>query len=87
MAKKKKQLDLSEIGEQIPDDLVLTAIVAIRDDVRKEVPAAVEKMHKAGVQVMMVTGDTLSTAKAIARDSGIICTLIGSVSFIICGIY
>lgn len=62
----------SEIGEQIPDDLVLTAIVAIRDDVRKEVPAAVEKMHKAGVQVMMVTGDTLSTAKAIARDSGII---------------
>ena len=60
------------VENELPDDLVLTSLVAIRDDVRPEVPEAVEKMHKAGVQVMMVTGDVISTAKAIARDAGLI---------------
>ena len=60
------------IGEELPDDLVITSFVAIRDDVREEVPEAVRRMHKAGVQVMMITGDVLDTAKAIAVDSGIL---------------
>lgn len=60
------------VENQLPDDLVITSLVAIRDDVRPEVPEAVKKMHGAGVQVMMVTGDVLSTAKAIAADAGLI---------------
>lgn len=60
------------VEDELPDDLVITSFVAIRDDVRAEVPEAVRKMHGAGVQVMMVTGDVLSTAKAIARDAGLI---------------
>lgn len=56
----------------LPDDLILVSLVAIRDDVREEVPEAVRKMHHAGVQVMMVTGDVLDTAKAIAKDAGLI---------------
>lgn len=60
------------ISDELPDDLVIVSFVAIRDDVRSEVPAAVESMHKAGVQVMMVTGDVLDTAKAIAKDAGLI---------------
>ena len=58
--------------EGFPDDLILTSLVAIRDDVRPEVPEAVAKMHGAGVQVMMVTGDVVDTAKAIAKDAGLI---------------
>lgn len=58
--------------EGFPDDLILTSLVAIRDDVRPEVPEAVAKMHEAGVQVMMVTGDVIDTAKAIAKDAGLI---------------
>ena len=58
--------------EGFPDDLILTSLVAIRDDVRPEVPEAVAKMHDAGVQVMMVTGDVIDTAKAIAKDAGLI---------------
>ena len=58
--------------EGFPDDLVLVSLVAIRDDVRPEVPEAVAKMHEAGVQVMMVTGDVIDTAKAIAKDAGLI---------------
>lgn len=60
------------VENTLPDDLVLTSLVAIRDDVRKEVPEAVRKMHGAGVQVMMVTGDVLDTAIAIAKDAGLL---------------
>lgn len=41
-------------------------------EIRPEVPEAVAKMHGAGVQVMMVTGDVIDTAKAIAKDAGLI---------------
>ena len=61
-----------EIGEELPDDLTITSLVAIRDDVRPEVPEAVRRMQEAGVQVMMVTGDVITTAKAIAKDAGLI---------------
>lgn len=63
---------LKPIGEELPDDLVITSFVAIRDDVRKEVPEAVKKCHGAGIQVMMITGDVIDTAKAIAKDAGLI---------------
>lgn len=59
------------VENELPDDLVITSLVAIRDDVRPEVPEAVRKMHEAGVQVMMVTGDVIDTAKAIAHDAGL----------------
>lgn len=62
----------SPLGENLPDDLIITSLVAIRDDVREEVPEAVKRMHGAGVQVMMVTGDVIETAVAIAEDAGLI---------------
>lgn len=62
----------STLGEDLPDDMIITSLVAIRDDVREEVPEAVQKMHNAGVQVMMVTGDVIETAVAIAEDAGLL---------------
>lgn len=53
-------------------ELILIGIVGVRDIPRKEVPDAIKKCHKAGIKVRMVTGDNLITAKAIARDVGII---------------
>ena len=63
---------MSPMGEDLPNDLIITSLVAIRDDVREEVPEAVKRMHGAGVQVMMVTGDVIETAVAIAEDAGLI---------------
>lgn len=63
---------LSPLGDDLPEDMRIISLVAIRDDVREEVPEAVQKMHDAGVQVMMVTGDVIETAVAIAQDSGLI---------------
>ncbi|CDJ41512.1 Ca2+-ATPase, putative [Eimeria tenella] len=48
-------------------DLVCLGIFGIMDPVRDEVPEAVEKCHQAGINVRMVTGDNLITAKAIAK--------------------
>ena len=48
------------------------AMISIRDDVRKDVKATVKKMKEAGVNVTMVTGDVIATAKAIARESGLV---------------
>ena len=53
-------------------DLTLMAIVGIKDPVRKEVPNAVITCMKAGINVRMVTGDNVHTAKHIARECHIL---------------
>ena len=60
-----------DLEDEMNDGLVYLGFVAIRDDIRPEVPDAVKQMHDAGVQVMMITGDVLDTAVAIATDCGI----------------
>ncbi|KAG6425756.1 hypothetical protein SASPL_109960 [Salvia splendens] len=54
------------------DDLVLLAIVGIKDPCRPGVREAVELCTHAGVKVRMVTGDKIQTAKAIALECGIL---------------
>lgn len=52
----------------INDDVVLTGLVGIRDDVRPDAKEAIAKIQKAGIQLVMITGDRLETARAIAKD-------------------
>ncbi|KAL3825024.1 hypothetical protein ACJIZ3_021053 [Penstemon smallii] len=54
------------------DDLVLLAIVGIKDPCRPGVKDAVKLCTDAGVKVRMVTGDNIQTAKAIALECGIL---------------
>jgi Ca2+ transporting ATPase len=54
------------------EHLILIAVIGVRDNPRKEVPEAIRKCHRAGITVRMVTGDNIITAKAIAREIGII---------------
>ncbi|KAK9281132.1 hypothetical protein L1049_004025 [Liquidambar formosana] len=54
------------------DDLILLAIVGIKDPCRSGVKDAVKVCMQAGVKVRMVTGDNLQTAKAIALECGIL---------------
>ncbi|GMH17940.1 hypothetical protein Nepgr_019781 [Nepenthes gracilis] len=57
----------------LPDEeLILLAIVGIKDPCRKGVRDAVELCTSAGVKVRMVTGDNIQTAKAIALECGIL---------------
>ena len=50
----------------------LVGITGIRDDVRPESIKAIAQVQKAGVQVIMITGDRKETAVAIAKEAGII---------------
>ncbi|XP_008304146.1 plasma membrane calcium-transporting ATPase 2-like, partial [Stegastes partitus] len=56
----------------ILNELTCIAVVGIEDPVRPEVPEAVSKCQRAGITVRMVTGDNISTARAIAVKCGIL---------------
>ena len=60
--------------ENPPDDkdLVCDIVVGIIDPLRKDVVEAVRTAQEAGVIVRMVTGDNVATAKAIAKQCGIL---------------
>lgn len=56
----------------INDDVVIVGLVGIRDDVRPEAKEAIKEVQGAGIQVVMITGDRLETAIAIAKDAGLV---------------
>jgi len=49
----------------------LNSLIAISDPVRSDVPAAVRECLDAGIQVKIVTGDTVGTAREIGRQTGL----------------
>ncbi|KAH0688449.1 hypothetical protein KY290_020083 [Solanum tuberosum] len=54
------------------DDLILLAILGIKDPCRPGVKDAVRQCSESGVKVRMVTGDNIQTARAIALECGIL---------------
>ena len=59
-------------AEQVEQDLVLLGLVAMHDPPRAEVAHAVQKCHRAGIRVIMMTGDYGLTAESVARRIGVI---------------
>lgn len=57
---------------KINSDTVIIGLVGIRDDVRPEARDAIAEVQRAGIQVVMITGDRLETAVAIARDANLL---------------
>jgi Ca2+-transporting ATPase len=53
-------------------ELVFAGFVAIRDPLRDDVKDAIEQCRRAGIEVKMITGDNVETARAIAYDIGLI---------------
>ncbi len=59
-------------SEAIERDLTFLGLVAMMDPPRPEVSEAVEKCRRAGIRIIMITGDYGLTAESIARRIGII---------------
>lgn len=55
-----------------PQELTALGFVSINDPLRPTVREAVRRCHKAGVRVIMITGDHPETARAIAQEAGLL---------------
>ena len=58
--------------EALEHDMTFLGLCGMIDPVRPEVKQAVAEAHSAGMRVVMITGDHIDTAVAIAKELGII---------------
>lgn len=77
-----KEVDLEELDMEQKDKrgifdyensgFTMIGICGIKDIIRAEVPKSIKLCNEAGIAVKMVTGDNKITARAIAKEIGII---------------
>src|SRR5262249_40553531 len=61
-----------QISPELEGELTVLGLIAISDPPKESAKEAIGICQKAGIKVVMLTGDQLSTAKAIASKLGII---------------
>lgn len=71
VAKARHPVDRAWPVAQHDFDFEWLGLLALADPVRSEVPQAVATCRRAGIRVLMITGDHPRTAQAIARQAGI----------------
>lgn len=58
--------------DYLEQDLIYVGLCGMIDPVRPEVKDAIAEAHSAGIRVVMITGDHIDTAVAIAKELGIV---------------
>ncbi|WP_312839087.1 copper-exporting P-type ATPase CopA [Pantoea piersonii] len=77
IALQEAQPDIERLSHQgatpvlLAQDGELVGLIALRDRLRPESKAALQRLHQAGYRLMMLTGDREETARAIAQEAGI----------------
>jgi len=72
LKKSNGNFEVEKDREVLESGMTMIAIFAIRDPLRDEIKDSVILCHNAGINIRMVTGDNIDTAKAISLDAGII---------------
>lgn len=67
----KKIPDGVRSGEELPSNFVFVGLIAFADTVRSDVPSEIAVAKRAGIRVLMATGDFQETAQAVASVVGI----------------
>ncbi|WP_376784604.1 MULTISPECIES: copper-transporting P-type ATPase [Achromobacter] len=75
------EVDLQRQGEALREkgatviyvavDGQYAGLVGIADPIKATTPQAIEALHRAGIRVVMLTGDNATTARAVANELGI----------------
>ena len=72
LAYKKVSKKTDVLSDELVKDLVFVGLVGMKDPPKTEVKEAIVKAKKAGIRVIMKTGDHKDTALAIAKEVGLI---------------
>lgn len=68
-----KEVETPELSlAQAESGLNFLGIAGMKDPPRPEVPRAIEKCRRAGIRIVMVTGDFGGTARAVAQEIGMV---------------
>ncbi len=59
-------------GDSYLNDLVFMGLIYLKDELRDEATNGIDLIKKAGIQVIMITGDSKETATSIAKEAGIL---------------
>ena len=62
---------IDDLENDLESDLIFIGVVCMIDPPRNEVKKAIETCHKAGIKVIMITGDHIETALAITKQLNI----------------
>ena len=68
------------INDGVSEGLVFVALIVMKDRIRRDVADAVREVQRAGIQIVMITGDGKETASAIAEECGIFSPSLGHVA-------
>ncbi len=71
LARRRLPADIALDDGAVEQELTLLGVVGIIDPPRPEVPEAIRTAHRAGIRIIMITGDAAATALAIARHIGL----------------
>ncbi|MFP4457223.1 MAG: cation-translocating P-type ATPase [Clostridia bacterium] len=66
-----KDRQSKQLSEDIESDLIFLGFAGILDPPREDVLESIKEAQKAGIKIIMITGDQKETAKAIAQKVGI----------------
>ena len=61
-------INKKDINKQVENNLTFVGLLSMIDPPRDEVKASIDECHRAGIKVVMITGDHILTAKSIAKS-------------------
>jgi Ca2+-transporting ATPase len=72
LALAERPLDEPASAAEVEQDLIFLGLIGLQDPPRPEAFDAVQRCQRAGIRTVMITGDHPDTARAIARELGIL---------------